>query len=94
VAPLAADGRELRLEEELVAGDALLREGQQRFADEGFVVMDQLVGGVDGREARPDGQLDEPGGRVLLPRGAVQERREVNLIVGLQKRPPASILRH
>ena len=48
---LAVGRRKLGLEKQAVARDAVLREGLQGVTHQGFLVMDQLIGRVDGREA-------------------------------------------
>src|SRR5438105_1375443 len=82
VAALAVDRRELGLEEQLVPADSFLLEREQRLADEGLVVVDELVGRIDRREPALHGELDQPRRRVLLPGGPVEERRQRDLVVG------------
>ena len=48
---LATDRSKLGLEKQSVSLDPFLRYRLQRFTHQGFLVMDQLVGRVDGPEA-------------------------------------------
>ena len=48
---LAIRRSKLGLEKEAVTTNPLLREGQQGLPHQGLLVMNQLVGRVDGREA-------------------------------------------
>ena len=48
---LAIDRSKLGLEKQGAPLDPLLLEGLQGFTHQGFLVMDQLIGRVDGREA-------------------------------------------
>lgn len=47
---LAVDRRELGLHEQPFTRHALLRQRQQRLADQRFLIMDQLIGRIDCRE--------------------------------------------
>ena len=49
---LAIRRRKLGLKKETVSRDPLLGKGQQGLAHQGFLVMDLLVGRIDGCEAR------------------------------------------
>jgi len=73
---LAIDGRELRLQEEVVAFDeAVANLGRNRRTDAGFEVVTALIRGVDRTEAALDRQARQPFGLIFFPRGAVDERR-------------------
>jgi hypothetical protein len=65
-------GRELRLEPDRLAADAVLgRERPQRLADQILAVVLRLAGRVDAAEARQDGVDDVRRGLVLLPGRAI-----------------------
>ena len=49
---LAIRRRKLGLKKEAVSSKPLLRKGQQGLPHQSFLVMDQLVGRIDGCEAR------------------------------------------
>ena len=79
---LAYGGCELGLQEEGFPLDSLAAQIQQGVAHPGLVVVDDLVGGVDGGKAALDRQLDQAGRLLLLPGGPVHELGHGNAVVG------------
>lgn len=78
---LPRDRRKLGLQEQLIPRDPLFRQGKQGLSDQGFVVVDDLVCGIDGAKAGLDGRLHVPAGVRLFPRRAVHEGRDGNAVV-------------
>jgi hypothetical protein len=78
---LPIDWREFGLEKEPVSRMAALRQAQQGLAHTCLVVMDELVGGIDGRKAGGDGFNDELGRRLLLPGRSIHKGRQCHAIV-------------
>src|SRR5262245_7180022 len=70
---LAVRRGELSLEKKLVARDAFPRQRLQRRTDASLVVVNQLVGRIDGAKAIFDRQLDQARRRLLFPGSAVHE---------------------
>jgi hypothetical protein len=71
---LAALVGELRLEEEVRAGDDPRPiGGGEPLADAGLEVVPALIGGVDAAEACPERELGQGRRAIFLPRGAVEE---------------------
>ena len=78
---LASGGCELGLEEKGFPFDSLAAQIEQGVSHAGLIVVDDLVGGVDGGKAAGDRQLDQTGRLLLLPGGAVHELRHGNAVV-------------
>src|SRR3989454_5657288 len=79
---LAVGRRKLGLEKQAVARDPVLRECLQGVTHQGFLVMDQLIGRVDGPEACRHGGLHQSRRGFFFPGRAVHERRNRNVVVG------------
>src|SRR5262245_16395245 len=81
---LAIRRRKFGLKKEATARDPLLREGQQSLPHQGFLVMDQLVGRIDGCEARRHSLLYQLRRRLFFPRRAIHEERNQHIVIGSQ----------